>query len=209
MFNIKYEIFVNNEKYCVRRLVLQLCITLHCRIDDIQDNSALHRGIPATHTVYGVAITISAAICVYFKSMQIVLSFNHPDCIKLYTEMLLELWQGQAIETSWRDNHTCPSEEVYLDVANRSKNRVIAMWRISWTCVLVKYLGICGVYQSAWCLWTNTLIFGILNVLNCSECHCVCIMEKIIKLFPFPQLFFSLDYQITIYKFLSDINMKG
>jgi len=34
-------------------------------------------------------------------------------------------------------------------------------------------------------------------------------MEKIIKLFPFPQLFFSLDYQITIYKFLSDINMKG
>jgi len=106
---------------------LQLCTTLHCRIDDIQDNSALRRGIPAAHTVYGVGSTISAAMCVYFKSMQMVLSFNHPDCIKLYTEMFLELWQGQATEISWRDNRTCPSEEEYLDVVNRSKNRVITM----------------------------------------------------------------------------------
>ena len=107
--------------------MLHLCITLHCRIDDILDNSTLRRGIPAAHTVYGVASTISAAMCVYFKSMRKVLSFNHPDGIKLYIEMLLEFWRGQAIEISWRDNRTCPSEEEYLDMANRSKNRVIAI----------------------------------------------------------------------------------
>jgi len=120
IFNINFEIFVNNEKYCVRCFVLQLCITLHCRIDDILDNSALRRCIPAAHTVYGVASTISAAMCVYFKSMQLVLSFNHPNCIKLYTEFLLEIWRGQAIEVYWRDNHTCPSEEKYLDMIDRS-----------------------------------------------------------------------------------------
>ena len=122
-------------------------ITLHCRIDDILDNSALRRGIPAAHTVYGVASTISAAMCVYFKSMQMVLSLNHPDCIKLYIEMLLELWRGQATEIYWRDNHTCPSEEEYLDVVSKSKYRVWAISRISWTCVLLNYLGMCGVYQ--------------------------------------------------------------
>jgi len=144
----KYEIFVNNEKYCVRCFVLQLCITLHCRIDDIQDNSFLRRGIPAAHTVYGVSRTISAAICVHLISLQKALRSKYPDMIKLYTEMNLDLWRGQGMEIYWRDNHTCPSEEEYLEMIKRSKYRVRAMSRISWTCVLLKYLGMCCVYQS-------------------------------------------------------------
>jgi geranylgeranyl diphosphate synthase type 3 len=130
LFNTKYEIFVNNKKYCVRSFVLQLCLTLHCRIDDIQDNSSPRRGIPAAHTVYGVASTISAAICVYFTSLQRVLTSNQPDMIKLYTEMILEFWQGQAMESYWRDTYTCPSEEEYLEMVKRSKDRVRAMSRI-------------------------------------------------------------------------------
>jgi geranylgeranyl diphosphate synthase type 3 len=47
--------------------------------------------------------------------------------IKLYTEMNLDLWRGQEMEIYWRDNHTCPSEEEYLEVAKRSKYRVRAM----------------------------------------------------------------------------------
>ena len=91
MFNIKHEIFVNNEKYCVRCFVLQLCITLHCRIDDIQDNSVLRRGIPAAHRVYGVANTISSAICVHLILPQRALISNHADMIKLYTGMNLDV----------------------------------------------------------------------------------------------------------------------
>ena len=109
---------------------MQLCITLHYRFDDILDRSSLRRGIPAAHTVYGVASTISAAICVYFLSLQRVLSSNHPDFLKLYIEMNLELWRGQAIEIYWRDNYTCPSEEEYLEMVKRSKDRVRAMSRI-------------------------------------------------------------------------------
>jgi len=110
--------------------VLQLCITLHCRFDDIQDNSSLRRGIPAAYTVCGVPSTISAAICVYFVTLQRVLSFNQTEMIKLYTEMMLEMWRGQTIEFYWRDNYTCPSEKEYLEMTERNKDRVRAMNRI-------------------------------------------------------------------------------
>ena len=107
--------------------MLQLCVTLHCRFDDIQDNSFLRRGIPAAHTVYGVASTISAVICALSKSLQRALSINHPELIKLYTEINLDFWRGQEIEIYWHDNHTCPSEEEYLEMVKRSKDRVGAM----------------------------------------------------------------------------------
>jgi geranylgeranyl diphosphate synthase type 3 len=90
----------------------------------------LHRGIPTAHTVYGVASTISAAICVNFMSLQRVLSTNQTELIKLFTEMMLEGWRGQAMEVYWRDNHICPSEEEYLEMLKRSKDRVRAMSRI-------------------------------------------------------------------------------
>jgi len=109
---------------------LQLCVNLHCRIDDIQDNSALRRGIPAAYRVYGVARTLSAATCVVFKSLQFALSSNHTDMIKLYTEMLVNVWRGQAMDIYWRDNHICPSEEEYLEIIKGSKYRVRAMGRI-------------------------------------------------------------------------------
>jgi len=107
--------------------VLKFCVTLHCRFDDIQDNSFLRRGIPAAHTVYGVASTISAAMYVIFISLHRVLSINRPEMIKLYTEMMLESCRGQALEIYWRDNHICPSEEEYLEMVKRSKDRVRAM----------------------------------------------------------------------------------
>jgi geranylgeranyl diphosphate synthase type 3 len=99
-------------------------------LDDIQDSSSRRGGIPTAHKVYGVASTISAAILVYFMSLQRVLSFDHPDLIKLYTEMMVEFWRGQSIEIYWRDNYTCPSEKEYLDMVTKSKDSVRAMSRI-------------------------------------------------------------------------------
>ena len=102
---------------------MQLCVSLHCRIDDIQDNCSLRRGIPATHTVYGVGRAISVAMCALFTPLQRVLSTNQPDLIKVYTKMMLESWRGQALEIYWRDNHICPSEVEYLEMLRRSKYR--------------------------------------------------------------------------------------
>ena len=82
---------MNNKKYCVRFSVLQLCIALVCRFDDIHDNSFVRRGIPAAHRVYGVANTISSAICVHLILPQRALISNHADMIKLYTGMNLDV----------------------------------------------------------------------------------------------------------------------
>jgi len=130
LFNPKYEIFVNDEKHFVKSSVLQLYITLFCRFDDIQDNSALRRGVPAAHSVYGVASTINSAICVHLISVQRALSSNHADMLKLYTEMNLDVWRGIESEIYWRDNHICPSETKYLEMAVRSKHKIRAMSRI-------------------------------------------------------------------------------
>jgi geranylgeranyl diphosphate synthase type 3 len=99
-------------------------------LDDILENSFLRKDIPAAHTVYGVASTISAAMYAIFISLQRALVTNQPEMIKLYTEMMLESWRGRGIEIYWRDNYICPSEEEYLEMVERSKCRVRAMIRI-------------------------------------------------------------------------------
>jgi len=67
---------------------------------------------------------------VLFISLPRVLSSNQTEMIKLYTEMMVEVWRGQAIEIYWRDNYICPSVQEYLEMVNQSKYRVRAMSRI-------------------------------------------------------------------------------
>jgi geranylgeranyl diphosphate synthase type 3 len=94
---------------------------LYCRIDDIQDNSTLRHGIPAAHSIYGVASTINAVNYIIFKALKMVQSLNHPDAITVCTEQLLELYYGQGMQIFWRDNYTCPSIEEYKEFQKRSK----------------------------------------------------------------------------------------
>ena len=124
---MKWEIYVNKEKYFVINFQLELCIILHCRIDDIQDNSFLRRGIPAAHTIYGVASTINAANYVHFIGLNRVQRLNYPKAIALFTEHLLEIYHGQGMEIYWRDNHMCPSVKEYKEIAKKSKDMVRAM----------------------------------------------------------------------------------
>jgi len=96
---------------------------LYCRIDDIQDNSILRRGIPTAHSIYGVASTINAANYLLLKGLKRVQSLNHPDAITMYTEQLLELFYGQGLDIYWRDNYSCPSLEEYKQMSKNSKCR--------------------------------------------------------------------------------------
>jgi geranylgeranyl diphosphate synthase type 3 len=128
--NTKCEIPVNMEKYFVISFMLKLYIILHCRIDDIQDNSVLRRGAPVAHKVYGLPSTINAAIYLLLTGLEKSLSFNHPEAVTLCTEQLLELYHGQGMELYWRDNCTCPSVKEYEEISKRSKDTVRAMSRI-------------------------------------------------------------------------------
>jgi len=54
------------------------------RIDDIEDNSILRRGIPVAHSIYGVASAINAGNYVYFLGLEKVLGLNHPQVFHNY-----------------------------------------------------------------------------------------------------------------------------
>jgi geranylgeranyl diphosphate synthase type 3 len=109
---------------------VELYIILCFRIDDMQDNSVLRRGIPAAHKLYGVPSTISAANLVQFIALNRLQSLNRPEAMARFTEHLLELYHGQGMEIYWRDNHICPSVKEYRETAERSKNSVRTMSRI-------------------------------------------------------------------------------
>jgi geranylgeranyl diphosphate synthase type 3 len=121
---------MNKEKHCVISFVLELRIILHCRIDDIQDNSILRRGVPVAHSIYGVASTINAANYLLLRGLKRTQSLNHPEAMKVCVEQLVEAYWGQGMEIYWRDNYICPSFEEYKEMAKRSKDVVKAMSRI-------------------------------------------------------------------------------
>jgi len=113
---------------------------LYCRIDDIQDNAILRRGIPVAHSIYGVPSTINAANYLLLKGLNKLQSLNHPDAITVATEQLLDLYYGQGLEICWRDNCTCPSLEEYKQMAKRSKDWTEPCVDFTWSCVLAYFI---------------------------------------------------------------------
>ena len=93
------------------------------RIDDIEDNSVLRRGIPVAHNIFGIASTINSANYVYFLSLEKVIKELPkelvPEAVSIFTQKLLELHQGQGMDIYWRDSFTCPTEDQYLDMISR------------------------------------------------------------------------------------------
>ncbi|KAG5323008.1 GGPPS synthase, partial [Acromyrmex heyeri] len=77
------------------------------RIDDIQDNSILRRGIPVAHSVYGTASSLSAANYVLFIALERVINLKHPEVSEYIKKT------GQGMDIFWRDNFICPTEEDY------------------------------------------------------------------------------------------------
>lgn len=96
---------------------------LFARIDDIEDDSVLRRGVPVAHHIYGVPSTINSANYVYFLSLQLVIDEFPPplvaDGVKIFCEQLIELHRGQGMDIHWRDTYHCPTEREYLDMIRR------------------------------------------------------------------------------------------
>nr|XP_058960669.1 geranylgeranyl pyrophosphate synthase-like isoform X2 [Pocillopora verrucosa] len=110
---------IPGDKLSVIAEVVKMLHNSSLLIDDIEDNSKLRRGIPVAHQIYGVAHTINSANYMYFKALEKVLSLNHPDCINIFTEELLELHRGQGMDIYWRDSYTCPSEDEYHEMVKK------------------------------------------------------------------------------------------
>ncbi|KAJ8944675.1 hypothetical protein NQ318_015883 [Aromia moschata] len=114
-----YWLHIPDEKLAQITDIVQILHNSSLLIDDIQDNSILRRGIPVTHSIYGVASTINAANYTSFIALERVMELQHPEAISIALEQILELYRGQGMEIYWRDNLTCPSEEEYKQMVIR------------------------------------------------------------------------------------------
>lgn len=90
-------------------------------MDDVQDSSALRRGFPVAHNIFGVAQTINSANYVCSLAMEELEKLKNPRAMSIFIQEIINLYRGQGMELYWRDSLTCPSEEDYLEmVANKT-----------------------------------------------------------------------------------------
>lgn len=57
---------------------------MQCRIDDIEDNSKLRRGVPVAHLIYGVPATINCANYVYFLALEQCNKMENEEATKVF-----------------------------------------------------------------------------------------------------------------------------
>ncbi|KAJ5938018.1 Terpenoid synthase [Penicillium verhagenii] len=98
------------------------------RIDDVEDNSVLRRGIPVAHNIFGTAQTINSANYVYFLALQEVQKLNNPTAINIFVAELLNLHRGQGMDLFWRDTLNCPTEDEYLEMVG---NKTGGLFRLA------------------------------------------------------------------------------
>jgi len=93
-------------------------------IDDIEDNSSLRRGKPATHLLFGVDVAINAGNAMYYLPLVLLFRSNSlPDKVKgriydLYALEMLRLSFGQAMDIYWHRGHGNVSQKHYLQMCS-------------------------------------------------------------------------------------------
>jgi geranylgeranyl diphosphate synthase type 3 len=83
------------------------------RIDDIEDNSKMRRGVPVAHSIYGIPTTINCSNYAYFLALEEVHNMGNAEAVKVFIDELLNLHRGQGWDIYWRDSNQCPEEAQY------------------------------------------------------------------------------------------------
>ncbi|KAJ3215035.1 Geranylgeranyl pyrophosphate synthase [Dinochytrium kinnereticum] len=107
--------------------VVEMLHTASLLIDDVQDDSALRRGIPVAHKIYGVASVINSANYVYFVALQRAMALNDTHIVEIFTEELLQLHRGQGMELYWRDFGVCPTEDEYIEMVRNKTGGLLRL----------------------------------------------------------------------------------
>ncbi|GIK04591.1 geranylgeranyl pyrophosphate synthetase [Aspergillus viridinutans] len=116
------------ESLSIITKVVGMLHTASLLVDDVEDNSALRRGIPVAHNIFGTAQTINSANYVYFLALQEAQKLNNPTAIDIFVQELLNLHRGQGMDLFWRDTLTCPTEEEYLEMVG---NKTGGLFRLA------------------------------------------------------------------------------
>ena len=83
------------------------------RIDDIEDNSKMRRGVPVAHVIYGIPNVLNCANYVYFLALEEVHNMGSAEAVRVFVDELLNLHRGQGWDILWRDSNSCPDENQY------------------------------------------------------------------------------------------------
>lgn len=98
-------------------------------LDDIQDDSSLRRGNPATHCVFGNSQSINSATymlmstCLTIQNTQT----NNPRIMDVFLNEALVLFIGQSWDLKWRFHIHCPSVQEYMGMID---GKTGAMFRL-------------------------------------------------------------------------------
>lgn len=93
-------------------------------VDDVEDNSEMRRGRPATHKIYGTDLAINTGNLMYYLPLRVLYknTMNLPDSKRadiydLYSKEMLRLSFGQAMDILWHKGRVADiTEEQYLQM---------------------------------------------------------------------------------------------
>ncbi|KAF6842699.1 Geranylgeranyl pyrophosphate synthase 1 [Colletotrichum musicola] len=119
---------IPQEKLEVIKKIVMLLHNASLLLDDIQDSSTLRRGLPVSHSIFGVAQTINAANYAFFLAQQEIPKLGDHRAFQIFTEELLNLHRGQGMDIYWRDASICPTEEEYFTMVS---NKTGGLFRLA------------------------------------------------------------------------------
>ncbi|CAI6340763.1 unnamed protein product [Periconia digitata] len=95
------------------RDVVNLLHSCSLMLDDIEDNSPMRRGYPATHAVFGVSQTINTANYLMLKALRATDSLSARTS-RIVLDKLMDGHIGQGLDLLWTYHTTVPTEEEYF-----------------------------------------------------------------------------------------------
>jgi ophiobolin F synthase len=96
-------------------------------LDDLEDNSTLRRGYPATHILFGQAQSINSANFMFVRAVQEVSQLLSPAALGVVLEELEGLYLGQSWDLYWKHNLACPSEAEYVNMIDHKTGGMFRM----------------------------------------------------------------------------------
>lgn len=88
-------------------------------LDDIEDNSPLRRGLPATHVVFGAGQAINTATFMFVQAVQLARKLPDPSSADVLMEELSEIFVGQSWDLYWKFHVQVPSEADFLAMVDQ------------------------------------------------------------------------------------------
>ena len=108
---------ISKEKMDIICDIIQMLHNASLLVDDIEDNSVLRRSQPVAHKVFGTPQTLNCANYMYFVALNNIVKLRSTETVEIFSDAMLKLHKGQAMDIYWRDNFVCPSEADYREMA--------------------------------------------------------------------------------------------